>query len=309
VPLDPQARALLDELPDTGAIDFAALPVAALRRGWEGLALRGAGEPVARVEERSIAGPGGALRLRIYRPAAAEALPVLVYLHGGGFVTGSLDTHDALCRSLANRVPCCVASVDYRLAPEHRFPAAPEDCHAALCWAEAHADELDADAGCIAVGGDSAGGNLAAVSALLCRERGGPRLRHQLLLYPVIAPDFETPSYRQCREGFFLSRNAMMAFWGHYLAREADRLDPIAVPLCARDLSGLPPATVVTAEYDPLRDEGEAYAERLREAGVPAELLRYDGQIHGFLNFAHRVDRARQALDDVAGRLRAAFGG
>ena len=306
MPLDPQAKAFIDTLPVGGDVDYDALPAELIRKGWEAIATHPTGETVATVLDRTIPGPEGAIGVRIYTPDAAAPLPLLVYLHGGGFVTGSLDTHDPLCRALANRAACTVLSVDYRLAPEHRFPAALDDSHAALRWAADHAAELGVDAERIAVGGDSAGGNLAAATALRCRERG-PRLCHQLLIYPVIAPDFETASYRENAEGYLLTRGMMMWFWRQYLADPAQGNDPEAAPLRAPDHAGLAPATVITAEFDPLRDEGEAYAARLREAGVPTELLRYDGQIHAFVSFADRFDRGREAIDRAAQNLRVAF--
>ncbi|MCZ7537548.1 MAG: alpha/beta hydrolase, partial [Acidimicrobiia bacterium] len=197
---------------------------------------------------------------------------------------------------------------DYRLAPESRFPAAPEDCFAATRWVSEHARELGGDPQRVAVAGDSAGGNLAAVVALMARERGGPALAHQLLVYPVTDHAFDTASYEANAEGYFLTRDMMRWFWGHYLGDSEEGSHPHASPLRAMELSGLPSATVVTAEYDPLRDEGEAYAERLAKAGVPTELRRYDGMIHGFFGMTHAIDRAREAIDYAAGALRKAFG-
>ncbi len=305
--LDPQAQAFLDEYSMGEDVDYDSLPVDLVRKGWEAISTHLPGESVATLRDRTIPGPAGEIGVRFYAPDADAPLPLLVYLHGGGFVTGSLDTHDALCRSLANRAACAVLSVDYRLAPEHRCPAAADDSHAALRWAADHAAELGVDAERIAVGGDSAGGNLAAVSALRCRDLG-PRLCHQLLIYPVIAPDFETPSYRENANGFLLTRGIMMWFWRQYLGDPSLGNDPSACPLKAPDHAGLAPATLITAEFDPLRDEGEAYAARLREAGVPTDLLRYDGQIHAFVSFADRIDRGCEAIDHVAKNLRGAFG-
>ena len=305
--LDPQAQAFLDEYSMGEDVDYSSLPVDLVRKGWEAISTHLPGESVATLRDRTIPGPAGEIGVRFYAPDADAPLPLLVYLHGGGFVTGSLDTHDALCRSLANRAACAVLSVDYRLAPEHRCPAAADDSHAALRWAADHAAELGVDAERISVGGDSAGGNLAAVSALRCRDLG-PRLCHQLLIYPVIAPDFETPSYRENANGFLLTRGIMMWFWRQYLGDPSLGSDASACPLKAPDHAGLAPATLVTAEFDPLRDEGEAYAARLREAGVPTDLLRYDGQIHAFVSFADRIDRGREAIDRVAKNLRGAFG-
>jgi acetyl esterase len=305
MPLDPQVRALLDEMP-AGALDYDALPVEVIRAGFRGLALA-RGEAVHAVADRAIPGPDGDVAVRIYTPAEGGPLPALVFFHGGGFVTGDLDSHDALCRALANGAACVVVSVDYRLAPEHKFPAAPEDCFAGVRWVARHAAALGVDPGRLAVGGDSAGGNLAAVTALLCRERGGPALRHQLLLYPVIAPAFETASYRENASGYLLSRDAMRWFWRQYLHDAREGRDPRAAPVHAPSFAGVAPATVLTAEFDPLRDEGEAYARRLAEAGVPTRLSRYEGQIHGFLLWPDRIDRAREAIAEAAQALRLAF--
>jgi acetyl esterase len=238
---------------------------------------------------------------------AGGALPGIVYFHGGGFVIGNLDSHDGTCRALANASGCAVVSVDYRLAPEHRFPAAPEDCYAALRFVAERGAELGIDARRLAVAGDSAGGNLAAVTALLARERRGPDVRFQLLVYPVADHAFDTPSYRDNAEGYFLSAAMMRWFWGHYLERPEQGDDPLASPLRAKDLAGLPPALVITAEYDPLRDEGEAYAARLKQAGVAAELLRYDGQIHGFFSLFDALDDGRAAVERAGAALRAAL--
>jgi acetyl esterase len=278
-----------------------------MRAGIDGLFGSAVREPVARVEENTAPGPAGDIPVRVYAPAERGPLPALVYFHGGGFVCGSLESHDALCRALANRARCLVMAVGYRLAPEHPFPAAPEDCFAAVRFLAQRGREFGADPARIAVAGDSAGGNLAAVTALVCRERGGPALCHQLLLYPVMARDFETASYRANADGYLLTRDTMIWFWRQYLRDPADAENPLAAPLAAKDVSGLPPATVVTAEFDPLRDEGEAYALRLARAGVPTELTRRPGLIHGFLSFPDRIDRARLEIDRLGRRLREAF--
>ncbi|MFI6430206.1 alpha/beta hydrolase [Rhodococcus oryzae] len=240
-------------------------------------------EQVAEVAERVLPGPGSDLPVRIYRPAvtSGEEVPIVVFAHGGGFVFCDLDTHDGICRAMANGVGAVVVSVDYRLAPETRWPAAAEDVYAVVAWVAEHAAELGGDAGRIVVAGDSAGGNLAAVTALIARERGGPALAAQLLLYPVIAADFETDSYREFATGFFNTRAAMQWYWDQYVAVE-DRDHPHASPLRA-DLAGLPPAVVVTAGCDPLCSEGDAYADALAAEGVPVNHRRYDGAIHGFM--------------------------
>jgi acetyl esterase len=230
---------------------------------------------------------------------------VLVYLHGGGWVVGSLETHDGVCRALASRTPCVVAAVDYRLAPEHRFPAAVEDAWAATAWVAEHAASIGGDPDRIAVGGDSAGGTLATACAIRARDHG-LRLALQLLVYPVTDHRFDTASYEECAEGYGLTRDAMRWYWAQYLGPD-DGSSPEASPLRAADLAGLAPAHVVTAEYDPLRDEAEAYAARLEEAGVPVRLDRCEGLIHGFLRMPGTIRRADAVLDDAAAALREAF--
>jgi acetyl esterase len=310
MPLDPQAQAVLDSMPGGDLPDLSAVPVELMRQGFAAVGPEGPVEEVASVEDRTITGAAGEIGARIYHPlgAARGQLPLLVYFHGGGFVLCDLDTHDAPCRSLANETGCVVVSVDYRLAPEAPFPAAPEDCYAATSWAVENAPSLGADPARIAVGGDSAGGNLAAAVCLMARERKGPKIAHQLLIYPVTNHDFETVSYNDNAEGYFLTRDMMKWFWGHYLEKESDAANPLASPLRADDLSSLPPATVITAEYDPLRDEGEAYATRLQAAGVPTEMTRYDGMFHGFFGMGAAIDRAKDAVAQAATALRASFG-
>jgi acetyl esterase len=233
---------------------------------------------------------------------------VVVYFHGGGFVVGSLDSGDATCRALCHGASCAVVSVDYRLAPEHKFPAATDDCLAATHWAVAHAAELNADPARLVVAGESAGGNLAAVTALRLRDEGGPLLCGQLLIYPVT--DYHTPptpSYIANGKGYLLTRAMMVWFWGHYLNHAGEAGHPHASPLRAPDLSGLPPALIITAEYDPLRDEGERYAARLQQAGTPATCSRYDGMIHGFLLLSELFDEGRQAMEEAILWLRHLF--
>ena len=306
MPLDPQAKALLDAMPPMP--DFDTLDLALLRAGFDQSALApGEPESVAHVENRRIPGPAGQIPVRIYRPEARGALPALVYYHGGGFVLCNLDTHDGVCRSLANAAGCTVVSVDYRLAPEHPFPAAPEDCYAALRFVAERAGEIGVDASRIAVGGDSAGGNLSAVIAQLARDRRGPRLAFQLLVYPVTDCRFDTASYRANAEGYFLTTAMMKWFWKKYLADPADAENPYASPLRAVDLSGLPPGLCITAEMDPLRDEGEAYAARLRDAGVPVTTTRYDGMFHGFFGMGALLAQGKSALAEAATALRKAL--
>ena len=265
-------------------------------------------EPVARVEDLSIPGPAGDIPVRLYSPGPHEQLPTVVYLHGGGWVLGDLDSHDPLCRALANRASAAVVSVDYRLAPEHKYPAAAEDAYAAALWLSEHGSEWGADPSRIAVCGDSAGGNLAAVAALMARDRGGPELRAQALIYPVTNCDFEVESYRANGDGSMgLSEDGMRWFWRCYTRSPAEAAEPYASPLRADTLIGLPPALVITAEYDALRDEGEAYAARLKRSGVPTELVRYDGVIHGFVGQLAAFPEGRQAVDRIAAFLCEAF--
>jgi acetyl esterase len=264
-------------------------------------------EDVARAVDRTVPGPGGDIPVRVYTPAGAGPKPVLVYFHGGGWVIGSIESHDGAARSLANAAGCVVVSVEYRLAPEHKFPAAVDDGYAATAYIAAHAKEFGGDASRIAVGGDSAGGNIAAVTAIMARDRGGPSLAYQLLIYPVTDHNFDTVSYVDNAEGYFLTRAGMRWFWGHYLAAEAEGQHPYASPLRAKDLTRLPPALIATAEYDPLRDEGEAYAARLREAGVDVTLIRYDGLTHAFVSLAGVVPAGQAALAECAAVLRAAL--
>ena len=251
-----------------------------------------------------------AIPLRVYRPAGvadSRRLPVLVYFHGGGWVIGDLETHDVLCRQLTAEAGVSVIAVDYRVAPEHKFPAAVDDAWAATRWIAAHAAELSVDADRLAVGGDSAGGNLAAVVALLARDAGGPRIALQILLYPVTDLASESQSYADLADGYMLTRDSMSWFRAHYLTKENDAADWRVSPLRARSLAGLPPALVVTAGYDPLRDEGEAYARRLREAGVSVDAVSFGGMIHGFVPMGRLIDAAFRGIGLIAGSLRQAL--
>jgi acetyl esterase len=307
MPVDAQIRALLDK--GTGVPATHTLPVDVARAQYEArIALMAPPADIAGVREQTIDGPGGPLRIRTYTPHGTAPFPLLVFFHGSGFVLCSLDTHDGMCRNLCAGAGCVVASVDYRLAPEHKFPAGIEDCLHATRWAAAHATELGATSMPIAVAGDSAGANIAAVTALRIRDEGGPALCGQLLLYPVT--DYHTPgtpSYEENAEGYGLTRDTMKWFWAHYLSDDSEGGHPYASPLRAPDLSGLPAALVITAEYDPLRDEGEFYAERLRTAGVPTALTRYDGVNHGFMFWVGVVDKAGVAMNEAGDWLRGIF--
>ena len=242
---------------------------------------------------QTVPGPGGEIPVRIYRPAHDGHLPILVYAHGGGFVFCDLDSHDALCRDIANRVPAVVVSVGYRLAPEHQWPAAAEDVYATTLWAGDNAECLGGDARRVVVGGDSAGGNLAAVTALMARDRASRPLAAQVLIYPVIAADFNTESYRLFGTGFYNPKPAMRWYWDQYVPAAADREHPYASPLRA-NLAGLPPAVVIVAGHDPLRDEGIAYADALEAAGVVTARCLFEGGIHGFMTMP-MLDIAHEA--------------
>ena len=233
-------------------------------------------------------------------------LPLLVLFHGGGFIAGSIDSHDGGARELCAQARAIVVSVDYRLAPEHKFPAAAEDCHVALLWVAAHAAELGGDSTRLAITGDSAGGNLAAAVALMNRDRGGPPLALQALVYPVIDPACNTPSAVANREHYMLTTASMRWMWGLYVESPADFANPYAAPSAAASLAGLPPALVITAEFDPLRDEGEAYGRALAAAGVAVTISRYNGMIHGFASFFDITPRASEAVGEVARALRPA---
>ncbi|MBQ1074341.1 alpha/beta hydrolase [Micromonospora sp. C31] len=276
-----------------------AADLAAIRAGG------GAVEPVHEVRDTRVPGPAGDLPVRIHRPAGEGPLPTLVYFFGGGWTLGSVDTADGICRRLANAVPCQVVTVGYRLAPEHPFPAAVHDCHAALRWIAAHPGEYGVDPRRVAVGGDSAGGNLAAAVTLLARGHGGPRLAAQLLVYPNTDQSAEPGGDGE--DPLLFNRRSVAWYRGHYLADPADARHPLASPLLAEDLTGLPPALVITAEHDPLRAEGERYAHRLRDAGVPTTLTRYAGMIHGFFAMPAAFDDGRRAQDQSAAFLRARF--
>lgn len=310
MPLDPQMKQLLDTMAAAKTPPFHTLAPAEARRLMARRANQGAPEPLARVEDRTIPGPDGAIPIRIYTPDGKAPFGALVYFHGGGWVLGDIEMTDQPCRLLAKAAGCVVVSVEYRLAPEHKFPAAPEDCYAATRWVAENAASIGADPGRIAVGGTSAGATLAAVVAMLARDRGGPRIAYQLLVYPATTASLDTPSHREfARDNYYvLSRADMEWFWGHYLANDGDRANPYACPAHANTLRGLPPAFVITAEYDPLRDEGEAYAARLREEGVPAALKRYDGVTHGFFGMPAQLDKSRAVIAEAGSALRVAIG-
>jgi acetyl esterase len=308
MPLDPQVEAMRDQrkrdnVPPLYAMSLAdarAADLAAIQESG------GEPEPVREVADLTMAGPGGDLPLRLYRPASQRPLPALLYFFGGGWVLGTIDTADGVSRSLANSTGALVIVVGYRLAPEHPFPAAIDDCYAALRWVAGHAGEIGADPARLAVGGDSAGGNLAAGVTLLARS-DGPPLAGQLLVYPNTDQLADDESMRAADDPFLFNRHSVAWYRRHYLADAGDAANPLASPLRAESLAGLPPALIITAEYDPLRDQGEAYARRLSDAGVQVELTRYPGMAHGFFTMAGTVDASRAAIAQAAAHVRAWF--
>ena len=310
--LNPQAKALLDQMAAAAAPKLFELPIAEARAGAVAMtqSLEPQGLPIGRTEDRMIPGPAGDIPVRIYTPIAAggTALPCLIFYHGGGFVIGNLDSHDALCRALANEAGVKVIAVDYRLAPEAKFPAAVEDAFAALKWIEANAMDLDIDANRLAVGGDSAGGNLAAVVSILARDEGQTRISFQLLIYPWL--DFlEASASRDAfASGYFLDEVTLAWFTHSYANSPEDYRDYRLSPLRAASHKNLPPAHIMTAGFDPLRDEGRAYAEKLREAEVPVTYKEYPGLIHGFANMTAVIEEGRAAVKEAAAALKTGLG-
>jgi acetyl esterase len=312
VTLDPQVAAILEKVRLAGNPEYWQMTPARAREWHDRKAgiLEIAPEPVHAVADRVVRAIEADVPVRIYTPRPSPSpLPILVWLHGGGHVVGSLASYDALCRKLSLSADCIVVSVAYRLAPEHKFPAGVLDSFAVLKWAARHAHEMGGDPARVAVGGDSAGGNLAAVCAILARDAGEPQLLFQLLVYPRTAPDEESSSHHALAEGYLLTRKVILWFHDHYRASDADRADFRYAPLVAKDLSRLPPALVIVGEYDPLRDDGIAYAKRLRDEGNEVELADYAGMVHPFFSMGGAVDAGRRAMTQAAAALRRAFEG
>lgn len=308
--VDPQVQALLDMMDQQGVPPTHSLSVEEARERLKALFETEDPTPVeGGVDDFEIEGPGGAIPIRAYDPGGEGPHPVLVFYHGGGWTLGDIEAYDEVCRALTNRAEVMVLSVDYRLAPEHEFPAAVADAYAALEWAAEYAGELGGDPDRLAVGGDSAGGNLSAAVTLLARDEDGPAIDHQLLIYPAVAsPDLhEFDSVEQNAEGYFLERESVAWFYGKYAPDRLDRRNEYLAPLLAGDYEGLPPATVVTAGFDPLRDEGMAYADQLEADGVPVTHRNFDAMIHGFVSLREMVDRADEAVDFLADELAATW--
>ncbi|MDA0807178.1 MAG: alpha/beta hydrolase [Planctomycetota bacterium] len=308
MPLDPQAKAFLEQSAPAPPFPHDTDSINEIRKLTA--RLEGDPEPAAKVEDRvaPALAAGIEIPVRIYWPAGADESTSpkagFVFFHGGGWVLGNLDAYDHLCHALANAGDCVVMSVDYRLAPEHKFPAAADDCYAAAAWTAQHADELGIDPKRIVVGGDSAGGNLAAVVSLMDRDRDTSYVSYQVLIYPITDANLKTPSYLENGQGYFLTTERMAWFWDLYLNDPSEASNPYASPLQAESLAGLPPAYMMTAEFDPLLSEGDAYADRLEAAGVPVERELYDGQIHGFVRRIDLYDRATVAINRIGGLIR-----
>ncbi|WP_439815224.1 alpha/beta hydrolase [Zavarzinia sp. CC-PAN008] len=308
--LDPQAKALLDQIAASSLPRIWTMTPAQARDMYEQstLMLGAKDVPIGKVEDLAVPTPDGTLPVRMYTPIAAPggSRPALVYFHGGGFVIGSRDTHDAPCRILANEARCVVLSVEYRLSPEHRFPACFDDALALVRWVFRSAPDLGIDPTRIAVGGDSAGGTIAAVVAQEWRSESGPPLALQLLVYPKVSEQ-ETESRRRFAEGFGLDQRTIDYFRELHFADPADQSLPRSAPLDVASLSGVAPAAILVAGFDPLRDEGRAYHEKLKAAGIQSTLIEYPGQIHGFITMGGVIDQAGAALAECADALRVAF--
>jgi acetyl esterase len=311
MPIDPVLKAFLDQVASAGGPKTWEMQPREAREAFAGL-LQLAGPkdiPIGKIANIAIPATRGEIAARSYAPVAAssEPLPTLVYFHGGGWVIGSIETHDGLCRMIANGSGCRVISVEYGLAPENKFPGPVEDAMSAIEWIEKNAAQLGVDANRLAVGGDSAGGNLAAVVAQIAKAKGGPKIAFQMLLFPVTQIGDETTSLREYAEGYFLERKTLDWFYAHYLPVDADRNDPRISPLHAEDVSGLPPAYVMLGGFDPLHDEGMAYAEKLRAAGVSAAVVDYPDMVHVFIYLQAILPQAAEALNAAAKALKTAL--
>ncbi len=311
MPLDPTVKALFAQVPQLADFRLWSMTVPEARAAFRGLCQMGspADVPIGKTEDVEFAGPAGNLRARIYTPVAAgsDALPAMVFFHGGGFVLGDLDCYDPLCRMFANESGARVISAEYRLAPEHIFPAAVEDCFAALKWAEDNASTIGVDANRIAVAGDFAGGNLAAAVVLLAKQKGAPNPAFQLLIYPALSADLDTPSTQNYGQGYFLDLPTIGWFMQHYVPKP-DPGDFRLIPMSAKDVSGLPPTCIVTAGYDPLHDGGKAFADKLKMAGVKVAHVDYPTMIHAFFNMPNFLPMAREAIAQAAKAMKDALG-
>ncbi len=311
MPLDPQAEALLKDMKDAGVQPFETMTPAECRVAIQAFRnLGGKPEEVAEIEHRFIPGPTADLPVSIYRPVSASTgpLPGLVYFHGGGWIAANIEVCDSFSRLLANRTGCVVVAVNYQKAPEHKFPIPLDDCYAATCWVFDNATELGLDKKRIGVIGDSAGGNLAAAVTLRARDENGPQLAYQVLAYPAVQYGWGTPSALANAEGYLLQRASMEYFWNHYVRSPMDGTNPYCSPLAAQDHFGLPPALIISAEFDPFCDDGRNYADKLAAAGVPVKFHLYSGMIHGFLWMSGVFDQSKALLDEIGREVKSALG-
>ncbi|ASK63384.1 alpha/beta hydrolase [Virgibacillus phasianinus] len=308
--LDSQVKVILDQINAIPSPAWDQITAQAYRKmAAQSMDMDSEKEEVKEVKDQTIPLEGRSLPIRVYTPEGEAPQPALIFYHGGGWVIGDLDSHDSVCRLLANRAQCVVISVDYRLAPEHKFPAAVEDAYDSLHWVATHAAEFNIDKNRIAVGGDSAGGNLAAVACIIAKERKFPNIAYQMLIYPSTGYDKAPNSMRENAEGYLLTVNQMNWFRDQYFSSEEELQNPYASPLLYSNHENLPPTLIMTAQYDPLRDVGKAYAEKLEENGIDVYYRNYEGLIHGFANFHKLVDKANEALLEAAAQLRKAFTG
>ena len=303
MPLDPQAATVIERRNASTQPPLGPNPSVADMRGRFNQTWREPGPEVGKVEDRVVSGPHGEIPVRIYTPSGSGPFPILMLFHGGGFVFGNIDTYDGNARRICVGAGCIVVSVEYRVAPENKFPAAPDDCYSATLWAAENAASLNGGASRMAVCGDSAGGNLSTVICMMARDKGGPRIRMQVLRCPVTHRNFEPLTV----DTELTPKSSREWWWKQYLADEADAQNPYACPMTSKDLAGLPPALIITAEYDELRDEGEAYAQMLEEAGVHTTCVRYDGMFHVFHMYPAYIDKAKEALEHEFSMLREAF--
>ena len=299
MPLKPYVAAILNAMAEAGRPGLHELSPTDARAGYQLMHAELTKVDLAKVEDQTADG----VPIRIYRPSLEPNLPCIVFYHGGGWVIGDLETHDAPCRMLAAETGFVVIAVDYVLAPEHKYPWPVDNSYAALCWIAANGDVLNVDTSKLAVAGDSAGGNLAAVMCLKARDQNGPSIKHQVLIYPVTDGAMDTTSYEENGEGYMLSRDTMEWFFGHYVD-EQERFEADVSPTRAESLTNLPPATVMTAEFDPLRDEGETFADQLLQAGIDVKMTRFDGQVHGFFTMTDMMPEAAEAVSIAAERLK-----
>ena len=307
MPLDPQAKFSLEQRKAAGVPGQHEVSPEEARRMQEA-APRKPGPEIGSTQDKEIPGTHGPIPIRIYTPEGTGPFPITMWFHGGGWVIGNIETNDSTCRALAKSASSIIISVDYKLAPEHKFPIPFDDCYEATCWAITNAESFNGDSSNLAVAGASAGGNLATAVSLKARDQNGPVIKQQTLVYPVTDYDFSYESYSECKEGYGLEYATMVYFWNSYLSTEQDQENPYAVPMKAGNLSNLPPAFVLTVEFDPLRDEGEAYANALKQSNVPTKLTRYDGMIHAFFNAGIPFDQTWDAIAEVCEELKKAFG-